>query len=155
MEQLISMKANVVLERRDKTTGKVLDHEELHNLFVNTGKQRVARLICGNSGSTPTTFKYVAIGTSATAAAATDTALGTEVDRAIADSSGGAYEADYKAIWEKTFTFDSGESYSVVEACISDSAVASGQTILNRFTFTGKSVDSDTDLYIKVTYTIS
>ena len=82
-------------------------------------------------------------------------ALETEVSRAQADNSGGSYEANYKCIFEKTFTFGSGESYSITEAGVFDGATETGSTMLDRFTFTSKSVDSDTDLYIKVTITVS
>ena len=147
------LKGDVIIEtRRD---GKVIEREELKNLIVNVGKERVAKLLAQGVGGTA--FGYIAIGESSSgdSASATDTALVSEVTRGQADNSGGDYEADYKAIFEKTFTFDSGESYEIAEAGVSDSASASGECLLDRFVFSAKSVDSDTDLYIKITITVS
>ena len=146
MESKVFLKGDVVLERR--RNGKVIDREELHNLIVNVGKERVAKLLNGVSA---TAFGYIAIGTGTTAPAVGDTGAETEITREAATKS---YEASYKAIFEKTFTFGSGESYAITEAIVSDSASASGEAILDRFTFTVKNVDSDTDLYVKVTITV-
>lgn len=143
---------NVIIERRDHWTGEVLDHEEISNLIANAGKERVARRLLKDA--TEDGFDYIAIGEGTTAAAAGDTGLENETTRAQADNAGD-YEADYKAIFEKTFTFGSGESYSITEAAISDSSSASGEAILNRLVFTAKDVDADTDLYIKITITVS
>ena len=154
MKESLTLKGDVIIERRTKE-GKVIDREELKNLIVNVGKTLVAKLLTQGVGGTA--FGYIAIGESGSgdSVAVGDIALVSEVTRALADNSGGAYEANYKAIWEKTFTFGSGESYSIKEAGISDSATESGQTLLDRFVFAEKLVDSDTDLYCKVTVTIS
>lgn len=153
MKERLKLRGNVIIERRTKD-GKVIDREELKNLIVNVGKERVAKLLTQGVGGTA--FGYIAIGESGSgdSVAVGDTALVSEVTRAQADDGGGNYEADYKAIWEKTFTFGSGESYSIKEAGISDSASESGQTLLDRFVFTAKEVDADTDLYVKVTVTV-
>jgi hypothetical protein len=153
MENKISLVGHGVFELRDKKTGKVIDREETHNTIVNSGLERVAKLI--TSGEAADAFQAIAIGTGDTAVDNSDTSLETEVTRAQADNSGGEYEADYKAVFEKTFTFGSGESYSITEAGIFDSATESGSTMLDRFTFSSKSVDSDTDIYIKISITIA
>ena len=154
MNEGLKLIGTVIIERRTKE-GKVIDREELKNLLVNVGKERVARLLTAGIGGTA--FGYIALGESGSgdSVAVGDTALISEVVRAQADNSGGNYEADYKAIWEKTFTFGSGISYSIKEACISDTASASGETLLDRFVFAEKVVDADTDLYVKVTITVS
>jgi hypothetical protein len=137
----------VLIERRDNKTGKVLDSEVIKNTVVNTGKERVAKLLNGESS---TEFKYIAIGTDSTAVQTSDTALISENTRALGAT---GYEADYKATVEKTFTF--GSAYTITEAGLFDSASASGSVMFDRFTFTGKEVDGDTDLYVKITVTIS
>ena len=151
MKEGFKLRGDVVLELRKD--GKVIEREELKNLIVNTGKERVAKLLSQGVGGTA--FGYLAIGTGTTSPTTSDTGLETEVSRGIADNSGGSYEANYKAVFEKTFTFSSGESYNITEAALSDSASASGETILDRFTFAAKSVDADTDLFVKVTITVS
>lgn len=148
MKKGISLRGDVVIERRRKD-GTTIDREELKNLIVNVGKERVARLICGD-GSGISAFTHFAIGTDNTAPSASDTTLNTEVEREAATC---AYEASYKATFEKTFTFGSGVSYAIVEAGVLDEVA--GGVLLDRFTFAAKNVDSDTDLYIKLTITVS
>ena len=148
MESRIVLKGKAILELR--RNGKVIEREEVNNLVVNAGKERVAKLLgaIGGVGA----FSHLAIGTGTTSATATDTALETEIERQSATI---AYEADYKATFEYTFTFGSGESYAITEAGITDSATESGSTFLDRFVFSAKNVDSDTDLYLKVTITVA
>ena len=147
MKDGIKLIGDVVLELRKK--GEVIERQELKNLIVNAGKERVAKLI--NGVDSPTAFGYIAIGEGTTSPTTGDTALESEVTRASATKS---YDS-YKAIFEYTFSFGSGESYSITEAGVFDSATASGSTMLDRCTFSSKSVDSDTDLYVKVSITVA
>ncbi len=149
MKDGIKLIGTVLIETRNRQSGKVIEREELKNLIVNTGKERVAKLLCGVSADY---FEAIAIGTSSTSPATSQTALLAEVKRASAVL---AYEASYKATFEHTFTFGTAESYTITEAGVFDSAVVSGSVMLDRFTFTGKLVDIDTDLYIKVTVTVA
>lgn len=154
MKEGLKLRGDVVIERRYKD-GTVIDREELKNMIVNVGKERVAKLLSQGEGGTA--FGYIAIGesTSGDVVTAGDTALVDEVERVLANGSGGEYEADYKAVWETTFSFGSGESYSIKEAGISDTATESGQTLLDRFIFSAKDVDADIDLNVKVTVSVS
>lgn len=145
----IVLKGEALICRKNHTTGEIIDSEIIKNLVVNTGKTRIAYRLYSNAY---TAFTVIAIGEDATAAAAGNTALGSEVERQTATT---AYEADYKATFEYTFSFSSGESYSIVEAGLFDSLTASGSTMLDRLTFTAKDVDVDTDLYIKITMTVA
>jgi len=149
MKEGLFIKGEALIQRvRD---GKIIDSEHIKNLVVNTGKERVAKLIGGISS---TTFDSIGIGTGTTAPSASDTSLETEAKRLACDSGSPAYEADYKVTFEKTFTFGSAESYAITEAGVFD-GVGSGATMLDRLTFTAKNVDSDTDLYVKITITVS
>lgn len=138
----------IIIERRRKD-GTVIDREILHNLIVNDGKERVAKLIGGISSDN---YTHIAIGTGTTSALVTDSALETEYTRAAATI---AYEASYKVKFEKTFSFGSGVSENITEAGVTDDAVVSGSVLLDRFVFSAKAVDGDTDLYIKITITVS
>ena len=147
MKEGLKLRGDVIIESRRKD-GSVVERQELKNLIVNVGKERVAKLINGVSS---TAMSVIGIGIGTTSPSASDTDLETEVSKASASVS---YEAGYKAVFEKTFTFGSGISYNITEAGVFD-AIGSGGTMLDRFTFTAKAVDSDTDLYIKVTITVS
>ena len=150
----LKLRGDVIIERRKKD-GTVIDREELKNLIVNAGKERVAKLL--TKGEASDAFGYIAIGLSETgdSVAVGDTALVSEVTRAEADDSGGSYEADYKCVFEKTFAFGTGEEYEIAEAGVFDSLTETGSTMFDRFVFSSKSVDEDTDLYVKVTVTVA
>lgn len=128
-----------------RQNGKVIDKWEKHNIIVNDGLERIVKLL-GNLSSTA--FQYIGIGTGTTSATVNDTALETEVTRALASIS---YEASNKVVFEKTFTFGSGESYSISEIGIFDSLTVSGSVMFDRLVFTPKDVDSTIDLYVKIT----
>ncbi len=142
------LKGVAIIERRRKD-GSILDQEIVDNLIVNDGLTRVARLLGGVSTDV---FSHIAIGTGTTAATTSDSALETEYTR---ESATIAYEASYKIKFEKTFTFASGVSENITEAGLTDDAVVSGSILLDRFVFSAKAVDGDTDIYIKITITIS
>ncbi len=152
MKDSISLRGDVVLERRKKD-GTVIDHEELKNLIVNTGKEKVAKLL-GITETGIAGFTHIAIGLSETgdSAGASDTVLIDEVAREEATRS---YEASYKCVFEKTFTFNTGESYDIKEAGIFDEATLTGSIMLDRFVLAEKAVDVDTDLYVKITITVA
>lgn len=59
------------------TEGKVVDRVEKHNLITTAGKALISALV-GGVGS-PAAVTYLAVGTGATAPAAGDTTLGTEL----------------------------------------------------------------------------
>lgn len=59
--------------------GVLKERREVRNIITNTGRQLLIDRLQGNSPAVP---DYIAIGTGATAAAAADTTLGTEVARA-------------------------------------------------------------------------
>jgi len=147
MNDKLSLIGNVIIERRARN-GEVLDREELHNLVVGVGKERIAKMINKISA---VGFDYIGIGEGSASPAIGDTELETEVTRELASLS---YEASYKAVFEKTFTFSSGESYSITEAGVLDGS-GSGATLFDRFTFSAKAVDADTDLYIKIIITVA
>ena len=72
---------------------------DIDNLVVTTGKALVATMLQGGS---PTPITHMGVGTGSTAAAAADTALGTEVDRnGLAVSGGTATGAvvSYTGTW--------------------------------------------------------
>lgn len=66
--------------------GEVLSDETVANIFTNAGKAQMA-LLCGDATAVP--FTYIALGTSTTAVAATDTTMTAEiVDTGLARAAG-------------------------------------------------------------------
>ena len=151
MKEGLVFKTNVIIERRTKD-GKVLDREEVHNDIVTTGATRVRDLIGEGIGTGLTGFNSIAVGTGTDAVVVGDITLQTEVGRALASVSA---ESTDKVIFEKTFEFGTGESYAITEAGIFDSDTETGSVMLDRFVFSAKDVDEDTNLYVKITITIA
>jgi hypothetical protein len=149
MEKGLEIKVNAIIESFNIYTGKITKVSKVHNLVVNTGLDRVADLIADISN---TGFGFMAIGTDNTAVQATDTELGTEIKRlSVTPSDTGTGII----LYDKTFTFSSGESYTIVEAGLFDSLTVSGSTIFNRLTFSGHSVDVDNGIRVKITVTVA
>lgn len=145
MEKKLQLKINAVIQSFNVYTGKITKTSKVHNLVVNTGLEEIIDNGLSNIG-------YIAIGTDNTAVTANDTELGTEVQRqSVSNTNEGTGIREY----DKTFTFSSGESYTIVEAGLFDSATVSGSTMLNRLVFSGHSVDVDNGVRVKITITIT
>lgn len=144
----IDLKVNIVIKAIDNVTGEVKDERDIHNIIVTTGKSRIARLINGVSTNF---FDYIGIGTGTTSPVIGNTALETEVARALATLS---EDPSGTAKFVKLFTFSSGESYAITEVGVFDQLTESGSTIMNRSTFNAINVDVDTDLSISITVAV-
>ena len=119
---------------------------EVPNLVVTTGKEFVASRMAGVSSSE---MSHMAIGTSSTAAAAGDTALGSEVAR-VALSSTTVTGAD--VVYVATFAAGTpATSAAVVEAAIFNGST--GGDMLCRTTF--PVVNKGTNDSITITWTVT
>lgn len=149
MKDGLILKGSVLIQRRTKD-GKIIDSITVDNLIVNSGKQAIAQ------GTGLWDFDYIGIGEgeSGDSVSASDTELKSEVAREQCDSGSPAYESNYKAIYEHTFTFNSGESYEIAEVGLFD-ASGSGATMFDRIVVSERSVDAENDLYVKITITVS
>lgn len=105
--------------------GKVIQTQTTDNLIVTAGKNLVAQLVSGSG----TSFTHMAIGTSGTAEAVGNTALGTETGRVtltskVATNNVISYVGDFPA--------GTGTG-TIVEASVMNAS--SGGVMLNRATF--------------------
>jgi hypothetical protein len=113
--------------------GVLKDTQEIKNLVVTTGKTFIAGRMVG----TPTAMSHMAIGASSTAAAAGDTALGSELGRvALTSSTSAANVVTYVA----TFSAGTGTG-AVVEAGIFNAASAGTMLCRTVFAVVNKGVD--------------
>jgi hypothetical protein len=133
----------VVITGKD---GQVKEEHEFKNLVVTTGKNFVASRMVGTASNV---MSHMAIGSSSTAAAAGDTALGTELGR-VALTSGTATGA--VATYTATFPAGTGTG-AVVEAGIFNAASAG--TMLCRTVFAVVNKGADDAMSITWTVTIS
>lgn len=74
----VALDVNVAVAIHDAETGALLDRQEVHNLVVDSGLNLIRDLLDGDAVAGLT---HMAVGTGTAAAAAGDTALGTEVHR--------------------------------------------------------------------------
>lgn len=126
--------------------GKVKDEREFKNLVVTVGKNFVASRMVGTAANV---MSHMAIGSSSTAAAAGDTALGSELGRvALAGATASANVVTYTA----TFPAGTGTG-AVVEAGILNAASAG--TLLCRTVFAVVNKGADDAMSVTWTVTIS
>ena len=130
---------------------ELLDEIRLHNTITNMGMDEVAGLINGTRAGA---FTKIAIGTSGTAAAATNTGLLTELAGGMARAAATCTQVTTDVTNDTArlvHTFTATASYTIKEAGIFDTATSGGR-ILARGTFTGKAMSSGDTL--TVTYDI-
>ena len=131
MDDGIKLKGDLTLIQRDQE-GKEISREEKHNLIVSAGKVFLAKLL----GKIETVgFDYLQIGTGTTAAAAGDTALEIYYKEEVDVPT---YEADYKTLFDVTFSFT--EAKAITEAGIFNGAHAGAPTMLSRVVFAAKNM---------------
>ena len=94
-EERVFMKGEYEVITRDAVTGEVLQYQADNNIIVDVGRDDVLRLLFAPTGSS---YAYLAVGASSTAAAVTDTQLvhelignATRID--LTDSAGGSLES--------------------------------------------------------------
>ena len=129
-----------------------LNNEIVHqcdNLVVTAGKNWVAGRF--KDGSIPDEMSHMAIGSAATAAAAGNTALATELNRIALTTDGGTVSTNtvqYDASWTSA-----AAAYAIKEAGIFNAAT--GGTMLARTTFAVINKGTDDTVSISWTITVS
>ena len=145
MEKKLKLNINAIIKSVNVHTNEITKVTKVHNLVVDTGLDE-----CIDSGLS--NIGYMAVGEDNTAVTSTDTELGTEVQRQAVTKTD---EVTGVRKYNKTFTFSSGDSYTIVEAGLFDSATTSGSTMFNRLVFSGHDVDVDNGVSVQITITLS
>jgi hypothetical protein len=144
MQDTLKLKGAVALVLRDKD-GNVKAKQEAKNLIVDTG----LNFICDRMKDDETAMSHMAIGSGTTAAAAGDTALGTELDRVALTSS---TVTNNEIVYVASFGAGTGTG-AVTEAATLNAS--SGGTMLCRVTFSEVNKAADDTLQITWTITLS
>lgn len=145
MEKKLKLTINAVIQSFNVHTKEITKTTKVHNLVVDIGLDEVIDNGLNNIG-------FMAIGTDNTVVVAGNTVLGVEVQRnAIANTNEGTGIRKYNL----TFNFSSGESFTIVEAGLFNSATISGSTMLNRLVFAGHNVDVDNGVRVQITTTLT
>ena len=138
MEKKLKLIVNAVIESFNVYTKEITKTTKIHNLVVNTGLEEAI-----DNGLSNITDMGIVAG---------DTELGVEVKRQSVVKTN---EGTGIRLYDETFLFSSGESFTIVEAGLFDSPTASGSIMLNRLVFTGHDVDVDNGVRIKITITLT
>jgi hypothetical protein len=139
----ISCVGNVKIKVLDQD-GKVKEERDLKNLVVSTG----LNYICSRmKDATATAMSHMAIGTGTTAAAAGDTALGTQLDIQTTTTTVSTNTIEYVA------SFGTGLTGAVTESGIFNAS--SSGTMLCRVVFSAVNLSSTDTLQVTWTLTIS
>jgi hypothetical protein len=152
MNDIAKPKGIVSIEIRDKD-GNLKYSETGENIITYVGKAAMAALV-GNVSS-PVAFTYLAVGSSATAAAATDTALGSEITmNGLARASATVMQittTQTNDTLKLTYTWTATGTQAVNEVGIFNAA--SIGTLLAHYVFTSTKNLSSTDQLI-IVYTV-
>lgn len=128
--------------------GQAKDQRELNNLVVTVGKNYIASRM---KDATATAMSHMAIGTGSTAAAAGDTALGTEIARVALATAGGSV-AGAVVTYSASFPAGTGTG-SITEAGVLNNST--GGTMLCRTVFAAVNKTASDAMTINWTVTIS
>lgn len=133
--------------------GKIKDEREIKNLVVDTGKTFIAASMLKTTTNSPAAMTHMAIGVNGTAAAAGDTALGSEVGTRVVFSPA-ASNASNVVTYIGTFApANPATSQGIQEAGIFNAS--SSGTMLCRTTFAVVNKDPADTLAITWTITIN
>lgn len=141
----IKVKGDLTVKLYDQN-GVVKDSREIPNVVVTNGKNYIASRMNSN---TAVIMSYMAVGSSSTAAAAGQTALGTELGRVALDS---ASVADSTVTYTATFPPGTGTG-TLVEAGIFNASTSG--TMLCRTTFSSVSKAAGDTVVITWNVTVS
>lgn len=114
--------------------------------ITNTGMAEVAALICTDQKTGHNGFDYLAFGTGTTAAAATDTALGTPSGSRIAATGTLVQTTVAGDTMQLVGTYTAAGAVAITEAGIFDAA--SNGTMLCRWTFDARNLDTNETLQL-------
>lgn len=126
--------------------GKLKDEQHAHNLVVTAGKNHIADQLSSSPGQGA--MSHMAIGTGSTAAAAGDTALGTETDRnALTSRTDATNVVTYVGDWAA----GDGTNAALREAGIFNAGAAG--TMLARVVYSN--IDKQAADTLKITWTVT
>ena len=139
----LKLKGDVAVVLRDKN-GNVKEERKINNLIVDTG----LNFICDRMKDDETAMTHMALGSGSTAAAASDTALGTQL---------GSREAlDSDTVSSNTITYTSSFEAGDATGAVTEAGIfnaTSGGTMLCRTVFAV--VNKSADDSLSVTWTIT
>lgn len=148
-DEFVKAKGRLRIEIRDEDTGELKDVREIDNLVVTVGKNHIAARM--KDTGLPAQMSHMAVGTGATAPAAGDTTLQTELTRIALTTAGGTVSNNV-VTYAATFGAGVGTG-ALTEAGIFNAAAAG--TLLCRTTFAVINKGANDSMTITWTLTIN
>lgn len=133
LKETLSIKGRLNIELRDQH-GNLKDSRDIPNLVVNTGRAFIAQSMLKTTTNSPTAMTHIGVGTGVTAAALTDTGLGTEIGTRSSVTTTNVTTTVTNDTAQYTATFAAGNATgAITEAGVFNASTAG--TMLCRTTF--------------------
>ena len=137
---------------RNAWTGKLIKEIVVGNTVVTSGRRWVLEAIQSANAASGEVFSNIGVGTSTTAPATGDTALGSENTRKVVGTWDNAELTSNPPSWQAQVSFATNEANTTLgEVALFNSS--SGGTMLNRVTFA--TIDKTTSNTLSISLTIS
>ena len=150
-EEFFTLRGQLEIVKRN-LAGQIVDKRVINNTIVTAGRRWVMEAIQSGNNASSQTIGYVAVGTSTTAPATSDTALGSESDRNAITSFTTSNLTSTAPSWRAEASFATNEANTTLgEVALFNSSAAG--TMLGRATFS--TIDKTTSNTLSVSYTVS
>jgi hypothetical protein len=147
----INLRGSLEISLKD-TSGKELEHRSIQNVVVTVGRRWVLQQLETLDQQTAQTISHLAVGTSTTAPATGDTALGSENTRKAIGTFSTANLTSNPPSWQAQVSFNTNEANTTLgEVGLFQSS--SGGTLFARATFA--TINKTTSNTLSISYTIS
>jgi hypothetical protein len=153
MEDVIRFRGCIEVALLNAQNHDVLEKRKIENTVVTSGRAWVLSMILSSSPGTAT-FNAIAVGTSTTAPATSDTLLGSEALRISISSFATSGLTNNPPSWQAQATFATNQANTTLgEAGLFNSTAANVQTMLSHVTFA--TINKTTSNTLAISYTIS
>lgn len=150
---VIALRGSLRIALRDPE-GKILEERLINNLVVTQGRSWVLGQLQSNNHQTAQNIGWLAIGTSTTAPATSDTLLGSEVTRVAVGTWVTSTLTANPPSWQAQASFASNQGNTTLgEVGLFNTSSANSATMLGHATFT--SFSKTTSNTLTISYTIS
>jgi hypothetical protein len=149
---VIALRGGIELQLRNARNGQIVERRLLNNVVVTAGRRFVLQQIASSELVTSHSFSHIAVGTDTTAAATSDTALGSETTRIAIGTFTTSNLTSNPPSWRAEVSLATNEGNTTLgEVGILNSS--SGGTMLAHAVFT--TINKTTSNTLNISYTIS
>jgi hypothetical protein len=152
MEDTIKLRGCLEITLRNAQNGEVVQSIRKENTIVTTGRRWVLEQICSDLSTVNQSINFIGVGTSTTAAATGDSALGSESTRKAIGTFTTANLTSNPPSWRAEVSFATNEANTTLGEVGLFNSSASG-TMLGRAVFS--TINKTTSNTLTISYTVS